>query len=476
MPAASSPHTSEELASQAPLHESVYVGIDVGKLTHVAGFVSTTLLARHGRFEGCPVLKFENSREGFRTLADRLRSYVALEQVFVLLEHTGHYHKALEQYLLELDVSVYLVHVQKRQQGLLKTDKRDALGLANHLYNQLEKGIQVAEKSQLVRPAIPPTEAASLLQGLIRHRYELIQESTQRKNKLTAICDELFPEFTQVFKDANHPAALVLRLQFPTPQAVAIASLEALRGAGAKARGLDTKLIRLQDLARASIGTKDLGRQRGLALEQTQVIKELQLMQQHLAQLEEEIHHIVAQSREGQILTSIPPIGPLPAATLIAKIGHINNFPNAASLRAYCGWAPNVLQSGRSVDASHLGKGGNHMLKHTLFLIVWRAIRMDGEFAKLYARLVPRKCNYDERTQRYQGRLKVMGRIAGQMLSLIYGLLKQDVEVLAATPPGQLPPDPVLYDPAKHQAHRQGSYRPMKPPPQRDRITKLPHL
>lgn len=207
MPAASSPHTSEEPAPQAPLHESVYGGIDVG-------FVSNTLLARHGRFEGCPVLKFE----GFRTLADRLRSYVALEQVFVLLEYTGHYHKALEQYLLELDVSVYLVRVQKRQQGLLKTDKRDALGLANHLYNQLEKGIQVAEKSQLVRPALPPTEAASLLQGLIRHRYELIQESTQRKSKLTAICDDLFPEFTQVFKDTNHPAALVLRLQFPTPR------------------------------------------------------------------------------------------------------------------------------------------------------------------------------------------------------------------------------------------------------------------
>jgi transposase len=82
------------------------MGIDVGKLTHVAGFVSPTLLARHGRFEGCPVLKFENSREGFRTLAARLRSYVALEQVFVLLEQTGHYHKAIEQYLLELDVSV----------------------------------------------------------------------------------------------------------------------------------------------------------------------------------------------------------------------------------------------------------------------------------------------------------------------------------------------------------------------------------
>src|SRR5258706_6616257 len=35
-------------------HEPLYVGIDVGKASHVAGFVSATLLARHERFEGCP--------------------------------------------------------------------------------------------------------------------------------------------------------------------------------------------------------------------------------------------------------------------------------------------------------------------------------------------------------------------------------------------------------------------------------------
>ncbi len=51
------------------LHESLYIGIDVGKYQHVAGFVSTTLLERHERFEGCPVLAFEQSRQGFRSLA-----------------------------------------------------------------------------------------------------------------------------------------------------------------------------------------------------------------------------------------------------------------------------------------------------------------------------------------------------------------------------------------------------------------------
>ncbi len=55
---------------------------------------------------------------------------------------TGHSHRALMQYLQDLDIPVYIIHVQKRQEGLLKTDKRDALGLANLLYNQLESAIR----------------------------------------------------------------------------------------------------------------------------------------------------------------------------------------------------------------------------------------------------------------------------------------------------------------------------------------------
>jgi hypothetical protein len=55
-------------------HETLYVGIDVGKLQHVAGFVSSTLLARYQRFESCPALTCAQSREGFRALVDRIRT------------------------------------------------------------------------------------------------------------------------------------------------------------------------------------------------------------------------------------------------------------------------------------------------------------------------------------------------------------------------------------------------------------------
>ena len=179
--------------------EPLYVGVDVGKFRHVAGFLSRTLLQRHERFEGCPTLAFDQSREGFRAFVDGIRELVPIEQATVLLEHTGHYHKNLEQYLLDLDITVYRIHVQERPKGMLKTDKRDALRLANILYTQLALGAQVEDKMQLVRQALPPTQAATQLQGLVRHRYELSQQSTQLRNKLTAICDEIFPKFTQIF-------------------------------------------------------------------------------------------------------------------------------------------------------------------------------------------------------------------------------------------------------------------------------------
>jgi transposase len=178
--------------------EPIYIGVDIGKFKHVAGFVSTTFLARHQHFEHCPAFLFEQSREGFRSLVERIRAYCPLEHCFIVMEQTGHYHRPLLQYLLELDIPVYVMHVQRRETRMLKTDKRDALCLANHLYNQLALGVQVENKLQVIRRAVPPSEAAAQLKGLMRHRYELVNEATQRKNKLTAICDELFPELIKV--------------------------------------------------------------------------------------------------------------------------------------------------------------------------------------------------------------------------------------------------------------------------------------
>jgi transposase len=448
-------------------NESVYIGVDIGKRKHVAGFLSRTLLERHGRFEACPVLVFENSREGFRSFITRIQELAPLEQVYIVMERTGHYHRSLEQYLHELDLCVYLMHVQIRPARMLKTDKRDALMLANQLYNQLELGVQVPDKLQLVRRVAPPTAAAVQLKGLIRHRYELIRETTRRRNKLTAICDELFPELVQVVKDPNGQVALAVREQFPTPHALATASFTTLRQLRGGAHSLsDAKLVELQRLAEQSIGVKDLGRQRGLILEQGQLISELRLLHEHVEQLEAEIVSIVEHAREGQILQSIPGVGPIMAATMIAAVGSIHNFPSASALKSYFGWAPVVVQSGSTLDQTKLTRGGTRTMKQVLYLAVWQAIRVpNNEWAKLYERLVKTRCAFDERTQSYVGKTRVIGRVAGQMTEAIYALLKRDAELLSTVPPGQDPPPPLLYDPEVHHRHRHGQYRPLKSTP-----------
>lgn len=259
-------------------HEPLYIGIDVGKFRHVAGFLSRTLLQRHNHFEGCPTFLFEQSHEGFRAFVDRVREYTPLEHVAVLLEQTGHYHKNLEQYLLELDITVYRIHVQERPKGMIKTDKRDALGLANRLYTQLELGAQVADKMQLVRRTAPPTQAAAQLQGFMQHRYELSHQCTQLRNKLTAICDEIFPEFTQIFHDPNREVALAFREKFPTPHDVATGSLSALREPRQRNFPSESQLLKLQQLARETIGITNMDRLCGLKVEQELLIKELQLV------------------------------------------------------------------------------------------------------------------------------------------------------------------------------------------------------
>jgi transposase len=445
--------------------DPLYVGIDVGKRRHVAGFVSSSLLRQHVRFEACPTFAFEQSREDFRALVDRIRTYAPLEHVHVLMEQTGHYHRPLLQYLLEEDLPVYVMHVQRRMPGILKTDRRDALILANHLYNQLDRRIQVADKLHLVRRALPPSEAAAQLQGLMRHRYELIAESTRRKNKLTAICDELFPEFTRIFKNPNLPRALAVREAYPIPRALLDADEGAtVQGGDRLSRAIPaTTLRRLREYAAVSIGSHDPKRVEALVFEQTQLIAELRLLQDHLERLEARMGEIVEGSREGQILLSIPPVGPTHAATLLAAIGNVANFASAAALKTYLGWAPATAQSGSSQDRVTLARGGHRPAKQALYLVAWGAIRTDTEWAEIYRRLVPRKCAFDERTRSYQGRIRVIGRICGQIVTLIYALLRRDYELtshLARVAPGAALPPPELYDRETHRRHRQGQYVP----------------
>jgi len=114
-------------------------------------------------------------------------------------------------------------------------------------------------------------------------------------------------------------------------------------------------------------------------------------------------------------------------------------------------------------------------MKQTLYMVVWQAIRLkESEWAKIYERLVPIKCGFDERTRQYVGKGKIIGRLAGQIVSVMYTLLKKDQETVSKLPPGAKAPDPVLYDPELHRQHRSGQYRHPSPRGTPHKLIQLP--
>lgn len=433
--------------------ERLFVGIDIGRHSHYAGFVSKSLLEKHRHPEKCPSRPVLNSRTDFEALVEEMATYAPLSDCVVLVEKTGHYHVPLLYFLQSKGITVYTVHVRKRPRQ--KTDRRDALMLANTVYSQVGLGAQCSEKKEEVHLAHEPSEHTAELRTLTRRRYEIGQSCTKVRNRLTAVCDELFPEFGIICKGVNGPTALRIRQTFPTPQSLAeadMADLKACRGRGHWPS--NAALQELQELAQATIGVKNPGRVRGLAFEQRHLIAELQLLEGELSEAEAEIERLIAESREGQILASMPAIGLQTAANLIGAIGSIANFESASKLKGFLGWAPEQQQTGTSQDSTKLTKGGLRMMRKELYLCAWRAVEKDTEWAIIYEGLVERLCGYDARKDDYIGKNRVIGRIAGQMINMVYSLLRRDYELLRRLAPGETPPPPELYDRSIHRAHR----------------------
>ena len=186
-----------------------------------------------------------------------------------------------------------------------------------------------------------------------------------------------------MFKDPNGLTALAIRATYPTPHAVATAPLRGLYALRARNLPSNAKLAQLQALAAQTIGVRDVASQRALAFEQSVLIEELLMLQRNIEKLEGQIDAVVANSREGQILTSVPGIGTQMAAVLIAAIGNVLNYPTDGHLKAYLGWSTQQIQTGTTMDRARLSPTGTRATRALLYLAVGKAIQKDCQFAAL---------------------------------------------------------------------------------------------
>lgn len=91
--------------------------------------------------------------------------------------------------------------------------------------------------------------------------------------------------------------------------------------------------------------------------------------------------------RQNMLMQSIPGIGEITAATIIAETGDITRFDNPDQLAAYAGLCPRVSQSGETVRHGHISKQGPPLLRWVLQEAAWVAVRCSPDIRHLHNRI-----------------------------------------------------------------------------------------
>jgi transposase len=113
--------------------------------------------------------------------------------------------------------------------------------------------------------------------------------------------------------------------------------------------------------------------------------------ERNVADLDRTIAEYAAKSPEMstwfELLQTIPGVGEVVAATIIAETGDITRFANTDQLGAYAGLVPRVSQSGATVHHGHITKQGPPLLRWVLQQAAWVAIRSSEEARRIFCRI-----------------------------------------------------------------------------------------
>ena len=94
--------------------------------------------------------------------------------------------------------------------------------------------------------------------------------------------------------------------------------------------------------------------------------QELELCDKQIDELETELHSLLKGNEDYQRLQTIPGIGPVVAATLVAAVGDANYFKNGRQMAAWIGITPGHHASGDKTQYRGITKRGNRALRKML--------------------------------------------------------------------------------------------------------------
>jgi transposase len=379
----------------------IAVGIDVGKRAHEA-----CVLDADGRQLGRP-LRFASSAAGVRLLEERLAGLP--EPPTIGLEASGHYWLGLHRRLAAAGRPVVVVNPLQvdalRESGVrkTKTDRKDAFVLADLV------------RIGRARPNYVPDDAVLQLRELTRFRWDLVDRLGDAKRRVLAVLDRVFPEFADQFSDPFGTSARALLARAASAADFADVPLDELTAlletASRKRLGRD-KAVALQRAAADSLGVAALGR--AARLEVDALLGQIALLQAQVADVDRAVAELLAGT--DQHVTTIPGVGPVLAATILAEIGDVDRFRGPSALLAYAGLDPSVFASGQFQGTrQHVSKRGSPYLRRALYLAAHRAQQRNPDLAAVLARKLAQGKPYKA----------ALVAVAHRLLTRVYVVLKE---------------------------------------------------
>ena len=352
----------------------IYAGVDIAKADHVIGAVDET------GAEVARPMGFKNSEAGFERCVAWLESVAESEDdVFVGMEATGHYWMACFAYLTNKGYRVCVVnpmqvHAMRKLKSLsgVKNDRIDSWLIAETLRQGDYDETRLA------------TDEVQALKQLTRYHQGLKQELATVKTQAICVLDSYFPEYAGLFSDIFGAASLKVLAECPTPSEVdrkRASTIAKLISEGSRGRLGAGKAAQIKAAAKSSIGIK-LGED-AASFQLKTMVSQVEFLNQTIAKVEKETAALLAKVEPN--ITTIPGVSTVTGAQIVAEIGDVKRFRNAASIVKYAGLNSGVDESGQfSAKGVPITKHGSPYLRRSLWLAANRARQHDDRLRGFY--------------------------------------------------------------------------------------------
>ena len=366
--------------------DTLVVGVDIAKNYQWARFVDFRGI-EHDR-----ALRFKNSKGGFETILAKIREICKKEnfkKAVVGMEPTGHYWKAFANWLGKQDgIKAVLVNPYATKQAKelddnsqTKSDKKDALTIA--------KLVKDGRYFELYLPH----DIYAELRGLSTVRTGLNKRKNALKNTITAVMDEYFPEYAEVFKcPLSGKASRHLLKVCPFPKFILELGedgvAEEIKKAVKKTVGRK-KARQLAEAAEESIGV-DYGEE-AARLKLRLMLEELELLEKQTEELEGQMSDALHQTDYADFLLSIKGIGVVTLAACLGELGDPTRFEDPRQMSRMAGYNLVEDSSGKNKSGTKISKRGRKNLRNVLYQMALTMAATNDEMKQLYHYLKTRE-------------------------------------------------------------------------------------